>query len=58
MAVRTNYAIRWGQVRKVEVDEQQCELILYPPSGPPFLLACTAENFAMVREIVQAKTGA
>ncbi len=58
MAVRTNYAIRWGQVWKVDVDEQKYELFLYPPSGPPLLLACTAENFATVREIVQAKTGA
>ncbi len=55
LLMRTGDAIRWCDVAKVEVDERQRQMTLYRKSGPPFLLACTAENFVTVREIVQAK---
>ncbi|OAN38214.1 hypothetical protein A6A03_04815 [Chloroflexus islandicus] len=58
LVMRTGDAIRWRDVAKVEVDERQRQMTLYRKGGSPFLLACTAENFATVREIVQAKTGA
>ncbi|WP_322486781.1 hypothetical protein [Chloroflexus sp.] len=58
LVMRTGDAIRWHDVTKVEVNERQRQMTLYRKGRPPFLLACTAEHFATVREIVQAKTGA
>ncbi|MCS6889132.1 MAG: hypothetical protein NZQ09_13070 [Chloroflexus sp.] len=57
LAMRTSDAIRWSQVRKVEVDEWRRQMLLYRGDGPPFLLLCPAEHFATVREIVQWQTG-
>lgn len=57
LMMRTGDVIRWRDVVKVEVDERQHQMTLYRKSGPSFLLACTVENFATVRAIVQAKTG-
>ncbi len=56
LVMRTGDAIRWHNVTKVEVHERQRQMTLYRKGGPPFLLACNADNFATVREIVQAKT--
>lgn len=56
LVMRTGDAIRWHDVTKVEVNERQRQMTLYRKGGPPFLLACNADNFATVREIVQAKT--
>ncbi len=57
LLMRTGDAIRWQDVRRVTVHEGLRQLTLYRKSGPPFILACTADNFATVREIVQARTG-
>ncbi|MDW8403399.1 hypothetical protein [Chloroflexus sp.] len=57
LAMRTSDAIRWSQVRKVEVDERQRQILLYRGDGPPFLLLCPAEHFATAREIVRLRTG-
>jgi len=57
LSVRLSDEIGWQEVRKVEAEDRRHLLILHRESGAPFLLFCTAENFATVREVVRSQTG-
>ncbi|WP_298819550.1 hypothetical protein [Chloroflexus sp.] len=56
LLTRFSDTIRWQEVWQVTVYETLRQMILYRKRGAPFLLECTPDNFATVREIVLART--